>query len=149
MKEIINSMKEIIRCGESDYPELRRIWERSVRATHHFITEDVIDEIRADLISAYFPNVDLYAVCDDGAMAGFLGVASDRIEMLFIDDGCRGRGHGSKLIEFAKSLGCRHVDVNEQNSAALKFYLNHGFHVAARDATDDCGRPFPILHLSL
>ncbi|MBD5359047.1 MAG: GNAT family N-acetyltransferase, partial [Bacteroides sp.] len=41
------------------------------------------------------------------------------------------------------------VDVNEQNISALNFYLAKGFKVTGRDETDEAGRPYPILHLSL
>jgi len=53
------------------------------------------------------------------------------------------------LIEFAKQRGVTKVDVNEQNPSALNFYKAKGFRVISRDETDDAGRPYPILHLSL
>lgn len=140
----------IVKCGKQDFDSLAAIWERSVRATHLFLTEEDIAEIRQALIPDYFPNVDLYALTDtDGKPLGFIGLAADMIEMLFIDAAYRGRGYGSRLISFAKERGATRVDVNEQNPDALQFYLGHGFHITGRDATDDNGRPFPILHLSL
>lgn len=69
--------------------------------------------------------------------------------MLFIDGNCRNRGYGSALIDFAKQKGATKVDVNEQNPSALNFYTAKGFRIIARDETDDAGRPYPILHLSL
>lgn len=60
-----------------------------------------------------------------------------------------GNGLGTRLIEFAKSLGADSVDVNEQNPKALGFYQANGFHVVSRDEFDGDGRHFPILHLSL
>ena len=71
--------------------------------------------------------------------------------MLFIDSNRRGRGrgYGSALIEFAKQHGATKVDVNEQNPSALNFYKAKGFRINGRDETDDAGRPYPILHLSL
>ncbi|MCF6161393.1 hypothetical protein [Furfurilactobacillus milii] len=41
------------------------------------------------------------------------------------------------------------VDVNEQNPDALALYQHNGFHIVSRDAEDNQGRPFPILHLKL
>ena len=69
--------------------------------------------------------------------------------MLFIDSDRRGQGYGSALINFAKQRGATIVDVNEQNSSALKFYQAKGFHIVSRDETDSAGRPYPTLHLSL
>lgn len=140
---------EIVRCNGEDYKTLAGIWERSVMATHNFLKEEDFNEIKAVLISEYFPNVDLYAIADKGAYAGFIGLSPDTIEMLFIDSTCLNQGYGSALIEFAKQRGATKVDVNEQNSSALNFYKAKGFRVLSRDETDDAGRPYPILHLSL
>ena len=71
------------------------------------------------------------------------------IEMLFIDSDCRGRGLGSELIGFARRRGALRVDVNEQNHYALEFYKAKGFRIIGREDTDDAGRPYPILHMSL
>ena len=101
------------------------------------------------LTTDYFPNVDLYTLVDNGVSIGFIGLSGSVIEMLFIDDAKRGQGYGSALIEFAKSHGATKVDVNEQNPSALRFYEAKGFKVMGRDETDDAGRPYPILHLSL
>lgn len=140
---------EIVRCTEKDYETLAGIWERSVMATHDFLKNDDFTEIKAALIPDYFPNVDLYAVADNGVYAGFIGLSPDSIEMLFIDNDYRGQGYGSSLIEFAKRSGATKVDVNEQNTSALNFYKAKGFRIIGRDEVDDADRPYPILHLSL
>lgn len=140
---------EIVRCNDKDYETLAGIWERSVMATHVFLKKDDFNEIQATLIPDYFPNVDLYAIADNDVYAGFIGLRLDSIEMLFIDCDHRGQGYGSTLIEFAKRRGATKVDVNEQNPSALNFYKAKGFRVISRDETDDAGRPYPILHLSL
>lgn len=142
-------MLKIVACDSEDYPTLAGIWERSVRATHDFLDETAIREIKAALVPDYFPNVDLYAVSDDDSLAGFIGLHREMIEMLFIDSNSRGQGYGSALIEFAKQQGATKVDVNEQNPLALAFYQAKGFQIIGRDETDDAGRPYPILHLSL
>lgn len=142
-------MKKIVKCDTADYNSLLKIWERSVLATHYFLTEDIIAEIKDALIPHYFPNVDLYAIDENGSLAGFVGLANDNIEMLFIDCNKQGRGLGSMLIEFAKAHGAKFVDVNEQNPTALEFYDAKGFCITGRDECDEAGRPFPILHLSL
>ncbi|MDE6115256.1 MAG: GNAT family N-acetyltransferase [Muribaculum sp.] len=142
-------MQKIVKCNQNDYESLIGIWERSVKATHEFLDETSIYEIKEALIPDYFPNVDLYAVAENDVLVGFIGLQDDKIEMLFIDSDNRGKGYGSMLLEFAKKLGATKVDVNEQNPLALAFYQAKGFRVTSRDETDDAGRPYPILHLSL
>ena len=142
-------MQKIVKCNTDDYVTLAEIWERSVRATHKFLDDAAICEIKKALIPDYFPNVDLYAVAENDFLIGFIGLQEDKIEMLFIDSENRGQGYGSMLLEFAKQKGATKVDVNEQNPLALAFYQAKGFRVTSRDETDDAGRPYPILHLSL
>ena len=142
-------MSRIEPCNENDYQTLVEIWERSVRATHSFLTEKDIMDIRESLISKYFRAVSLYVVYDEETIAGFMGLYDHNIEMLFVDSKSIGKGLGSKLLDFAKSLGADSVDVNEQNPRALGFYQTHGFRVVNRDEHDSDGRPFPILHLKL
>lgn len=142
-------MNRIEPCNQKDYQTLVDIWERSVRATHEFLTENDIMEIRYSLISKYFKAVSLYAIYDGETIAGFIGLYDHNIEMLFVDSNSMRKGLGSKLLDFAKSLGADSVDVNEQNPRALGFYLTHGFRVVNRDEYDSDGRPFPILHLKL
>lgn len=142
-------MTRIEPCNENDYQTLVEIWERSVRETHSFLTEKDIMEIRESLISKYFKAVSLYVIYDEDTIAGFIGLYDNNIEMLFIDPLFMGKGLGTRLIKFAKSLGADSVDVNEQNPRALGFYQTHGFSIVGRDEYDSDGRPFPILHLKL
>ncbi len=136
-------------CDKADYPALVDVWERSVRATHTFLSDEAINEIKAELAPCHFPNVNLYVITLDGVISGFVGLVKDKIEMLFIDDDRRGRGLGTQLINHAVNLGARLDDVNEQNPKAFEFYKAKGFHVVSRDELDEAGRPYPILHLSL
>lgn len=142
-------MKNIRRCSESDYSDLVNIWERSVRSSHDFLSDADIAEIRGRLSTEYLPYVDLSCIEDDGRITGFIGIANAKIEMLFIDSIFQGQGYGSVLMDYAINQGAMSVDVNEQNPKALEFYISKGFRVTGRDNTDEAGRPFPILHLSL
>lgn len=138
-----------MRCTENDYPTLVEVWERAVRPSHLFLSENDIEEIKCALVPEYFPAVELYAFVHNGVAVGFIGLAGAKIEMLIVDCSAQGRGIGTALINFAIGRGAAEVDVNEQNPLALKFYLARGFGVVGRDVSDDAGRPFPILHLSL
>lgn len=142
-------MNRIERCNIKDYNALKEIWERSVRATHTFLSEDDIIEIRQALIPVYFQGVNLYVIYDDNIISGFIGLSGQNIEMLFIDANHMGKGLGTQLLDFAKSLGANSVKVNEQNPRALSFYKANGFRVIGRNEYDMDGRPFPILTLSL
>ena len=136
--------------GVEEYPRLVEIWRSAVRATHDFLSESDFLEIESHLVPAYFPAVSLLLAERDGVVVGFAGVADHNLEMLFVDDTERGGGVGSALLRAAiERFDVQRVDVNEQNPAALGFYLSKGFTEIGRSEVDGDGKPYPILHLQL
>ena len=135
----------------SDYPELTRIWEASVRATHDFLPDSYIERLRHLVLTRYLDAVML--ICTKDArhrITGFAGVAAGKVEMLFIDPHYRGQGLGQQLLQYAvTSMNADELDVNEQNPQAVGFYLHYGFIQVARSPLDGEGKPFPLLHMAL
>jgi len=127
------------------------LWERSVRATHHFLADSDVVALRPLVAEELASDAVDWWVLESAAEAliGFLGFASDRIEALFIDPRYHRQGAGTFLVAHAQSLAgaALAVDVNEQNEAALRFYTGLGFSVTGRSPTDAGGRAFPILHM--
>lgn len=142
---------EIVPVRTADYPELVAVWEASVRATHDFLGEQDIAFFKPLLLSDYLPAVRLACTkTAAGAISGFVGVAENKIEMLFIDPARRGQGLGKTLLDYAVTeLGADKVDVNEQNAQAVGFYRHLGFRTVARSPLDGSGKPFPLLHMAL
>jgi putative acetyltransferase len=134
-----------------DRARLLELWERSVRATHHFLEDSdvvalrplVAEELAGDAVDWWV------LVSATEALIGFLGYTSDTIEALFVDPEYHRKGGGTFLVAHAQRLatGALAVDVNEQNGAALRFYRALGFSVVGRSPTDAGGRPFPLLHM--
>nr|WP_320009486.1 GNAT family N-acetyltransferase [uncultured Desulfobulbus sp.] len=133
----------------ADYPELLELWEASVRATHDFITDTDIQELKPLILHQYFDTVDLRCIKSDiGKILGFSGVHEGSIAMLFISPEARGKGIGTLLVIHAiKQQQAWMVDVNEQNIQALGFYLHRGFLVTGRSPLDGQGKPHPLLHM--
>lgn len=132
------------------------VWERSVRATHDFLSEDDIAGLRPEVGPGIVGVATLaVAVADDGAVCngepcGFAGVQDGKLEMLFVAPEARGHGVGRALLAYAvERCNATTLDVNEQNPQAIGFYEHEGFAVVGRSATDDAGRPFPLLHMRL
>ncbi|EKE76611.1 GNAT family N-acetyltransferase [Gallaecimonas xiamenensis] len=142
---------QLVPAKDEDHGPMLALWERSVRATHDFLTEEDIAFFLPLILTQGFASVTLYCAKDQGGrLLGFVGVAGDKVEMLFVDDGLMGLGVGKALMALATSqLGASRVDVNEQNPQALGFYLHLGFKVVARSPLDSMGKAFPILHLAL
>jgi putative acetyltransferase len=136
---------------QSDYEELTRVWEASVRATHDFLPDSYIELLKDLVLTRYLDAVMLICTKDSRQrITGFAGVAAGKIEMLFIDPDHRGKGLGKQLLRYAlEHLNADELDVNEQNPQALGFYIKQGFEVIGRSEHDGMGQPYPLLHMRL
>lgn len=130
---------------------LLALWESSVRATHHFLTEQDVQALIPLVASGLEEIPSLLVIADtEGTPLGFMGLDGTKIEMLFISPSARGSGLGRQLIRQAvDGFRADSVDVNEQNTQALDFYLHVGFAITGRSALDSQGNPFPLLHMTL
>lgn len=130
--------------------ELLDIWDASVRASHHFLAESDIMELRPQAEAALRHIEVLWVLYDSQNPVGFMGVQESKIEMLFLHPGYFRKGLGRILVEKAFSnLNVKYVDVNEQNPKAAGFYRRMGFKVFKRNDCDSDGRPFPILEMKI
>jgi len=136
---------------ESEYPEVVDVWEASVRATHHFLTEEDIMYFKPLILMVYLKAVNLRGVRNEpGKIIGFMGAAAGKLEMLFIHPDARGHGIGKRLVDCAiEQFQMTHVDVNEDNRQAVEFYEHLGFKTISRSELDTMGKPFPILFMEL
>lgn len=124
------------------------VWQASVRASHHFLTEADIRTLTPQAEEALLQIETLWIVEDDLRPVGFMGVQEHKIEMLFLHPDYFRKGVGKELVQRAfRELAVEYVDVNEQNPDAARFYERMGFHTFRRDDTDDQGNPFPILRM--
>lgn len=136
---------------EDTLDELLTLWEKSVRSTHHFLTDGDIDYFRPLVRNQFLPAVELFIIRNAcGHIAAFMGISDDMLEMLFVLPREQGRGYGKALVNYAvRECGILKVDVNEDNRQAFMFYKHMGYEVIGRDESDSTGKPFPILHLQL
>ena len=129
--------------------QLVELWEKSVRATHLFLSECEIEEIRQYVPQALTEVKHLVAAWDEtGAPAGFMGAENGMLEMLFLAPEYRGNGLGRRLLTYGmETYGVRRLAVNEQNPQAKEFYEHRGFRVYKRTERDEQGKPYPLLYM--
>lgn len=131
--------------------QLLVVWEKSVRETHLFLSDDEIKNIRKYVPQALGGISHLIIETNDREIPiAFMGIDDKKLEMLFISPEERGKGLGRKLIEHGiKKYSIKEVAVNEQNPLAIGFYEHMGFNVYKRTDLDEQGNNYPILYMKL
>ncbi len=126
------------------------LWERSARATHHFVALDDLVYYKEAVRKIDFFSFAVYCQFHNNRMTGILGVAGTDLAMLFVDPDFIGQGYGRQLMLFAlHDLKATTVEVNEQNIQAVNFYRKFGFVVYDRAEKDSEGKDYPLLKMKL
>ena len=83
------------------FENLLDVWENSVKATHLFLSDDEINNIRQYVPQA-LKGVPVLVIeeNENGNLVGFMGIADKMLEMLFILNECRGQGIGKQLLQY-------------------------------------------------
>lgn len=129
--------------------QLLNIWEGSVKATHLFLFDNEISDIKRYVPQA-LNDVPVLVIAENehGKPLGFMGVAGKRLEMLFVSNGSRGRGIGKRLLQYGiENYSINELTVNVQNPLAKGFYEHMGFKAYQRTEFDEQGKPYPLLYM--
>ena len=129
--------------------QLLNVWESSVKATHFFLSENEIENIKNYVPQALneIPHL-IIAENENQVPMGFMGIIEQHLEMLFISHQERGRGLGKELLQYGMDKYLiTDLAVNEQNPLAKGFYEHMGFKVYKRTASDEQGNPYPLLYM--
>lgn len=130
---------------------LLNIREDSVRATHLFLSDEEINQIK-EYVPQALSGVEHLMIAENESrkVIAFMGTKNNRLEMLFLSPAERGKGIGRKLVQYGiHNYGVREVTVNEQNPQAVGFYEHLGFETYKRTELDEEGNPYPLLYMKL
>ena len=130
---------------------LLEVWEDSVKATHTFLSNEEIENIKKYVPQA-LKNVThlIVAENENNIPIAFMGIEGTKLEMLFVKNNERGKGIGKKLLNYGiEKYNVNELTVNEQNPKARGFYEHLGFKVYKRSDKDEQGNPYPILYMKL
>ena len=131
--------------------KLLEVWEDSVRATHLFLSNEEIENIKKYVPQALKGVSHLIIIeNEENLPIAFMGIEATRLEMLFIKNSERGKGLGKQLLKYGiENYNVNELTVNEQNPNAKRFYEYLGFKVYKRNERDEQGNPYPILYMRL
>ena len=147
----INDMK-IVEVKERDpilIQNLLAVWESSVKATHLFLSDDERNQIKQYVPQALTDVPVLVAAENENRNpVGFMGIAEQMLEMLFVSNESRGQGIGKQLLQYGMDkYSVNELAVNEQNPLAKGFYEHMGFAVYKRTELDEQGDTYPLLYM--
>lgn len=131
--------------------QLIEVWKKSVRATHLFLSDNEIKDIKKYVPQAINGIAHLIVVENESKYpVAFMGIKEQTLEMLFITPEERGKGLGKQLILYGiENYSIKELAVNEQNPLAKGFYEHMGFQVYKRTDHDEQGKPYPLLYMKL
>lgn len=131
--------------------QLLEVWEDSVKATHLFLPNDEIKNIKEYVPQAILEVSHLVIVENENHQPiAFMGIEGTKLEMLFVKNSERGKGIGKQLLNYGiENYNVNELTVNEQNPNAKGFYEYMGFRAYKRTELDEQGNPYPILYMRL
>ncbi len=129
--------------------QLTEVWEKSVKATHLFLSGKEIEEIKKYVPQALQGIAHLVIVENENREpVAFMGVENQKLEMLFLAPEERGKGLGKILLQYGiEHYAIKELTVNEQNPSAKGFYEHMGFRVYKKTDVDEQGNPYPLLYM--
>lgn len=144
-------ISEVNKRTESLINELLEVWEDSVKATHTFLSNKEIENIKECVPQALKSVAHLIIMENEKHKPiAFMGIENNKLEMLFIKNSKRGKGLGKQLLTYGiENYNVNELAVNEQNPMAKGFYEHMGFKVYQRNELDDQGNPYPVLYMKL
>ena len=131
--------------------QLIEVWQNSVKATHLFLSNEEINNIKEYVLQALKGVSHLVIVENkNNEPVAFMGIEDTKLEMLFIRNNEREKGLGKKLLNYGiENYNINELVVNEQNPNAKGFYEHMGFKVYKRSEFDEQGNSYPILYMRL
>ena len=118
--------KKIVQVQERTQQLIRQllnVWESSVRATHDFLSEEEIIKIR-EYVPMAIENVEYLIIAEKefGEPVAFMGIDSNRLEMLFLSLEVRGKGLGKQLLQY----GIETYNIQELTCEQLRIHFGTG-----------------------
>lgn len=131
--------------------QLLEVWEDSVKATHLFLSNEEIKNIK-EYVPQAISGVSHLVIIENESRGpiAFMGIEGTKLEMLFIKNSERGKGLGKQLLNYGiENYNVNRLAVNEQNPNAKGFYEYMGFKTYKRTKLDEQGNQYPILYMRL
>ena len=124
MKEYI----EIREMSQNEVSKLADLWLSTSLKAHDFIPAKYWIENRTLMEEKYLPNAEVYVAEYKEDILGFVALIDNHVASIFVDNKKQGKGIGSSLLNYAKTLRTElTLNVYQKNEKSVHFYNSKGF----------------------
>jgi ribosomal protein S18 acetylase RimI-like enzyme len=133
---VVTAPRLIRRYRDADEAAVVGVWHRSGLAAYLYLPtwqsfplERAREVFHRDIVE----RCEVWVGEDDGRVVAFLALRESYIDRLYVDPGRQRTGWGTRLLEHARALSPRGLELHThvENTAARALYEKHGF-VAVR-----------------
>ncbi len=123
----------------SDTDRVMQIWLGANIEAHAFIPREYW-EANAPAVREQLLQARIYVYEKDGVIQGFVGMQTDYLAGIFVDQSVRSMGIGKQLLSHVKTLyPAFSLNVYQKNERAVAFYLREGLTISAEGLEEDTG----------
>lgn len=130
-RERLASRRHIREFRDSDEREVVSVWFRSGRTAYTFLPTWQALTLKAQRVFANIiqPRCAIWVGTLDERVVAYLAMNNSYVDRLYVDPAEWRTGWGTLLINFAKQLSPRGLELHthQENHAARAFYEGHGF----------------------
>ena len=117
----------IRRFEKKDINTVMQIWKNENIKAHKFILKEYW-EGNYNFVKETLPNTEIYVYIIKEKIVGFVGLANNYIEGIFVDTNNQCNGIGTSLLNKVKeSRNSLTLSVYKKNKNAISFYKKNGF----------------------
>lgn len=127
---------------ENDIDKVMDIWLNTSIVAHDFIDKNYWIDNYKIVREQYIPICKTYVYEENGVVKGFISLLRiNFIGAIFIDNDERGKGIGSKLMNFVKAkYNNLLLEVYKDNSQSIRFYKKHGFEIVSENLSEETNK---------
>ncbi|PQA56741.1 GNAT family N-acetyltransferase [Siphonobacter curvatus] len=113
-----------------ELPELVDLWLTTSLIAHPFIPGAYWRDNKAAMLQEYLPASEVYVIDCGGRLCGFLALVDDHVAALFISPFEQGKGYGTQLLNYAKTIRSElTLNVYQKNQQSVQYYQKNGFEI--------------------
>ena len=127
----------IRRFEKKDINTVMQIWKNENIKAHKFILKEYWED-NYNFVKETLPNTEIYVYIIKEKIVGFVGLANNYIEGIFVDTNNQCNGIGTSLLNKVKeSRNNLTLNVYKKNINAISFYKKNGFVITSKNTDNN------------